>query len=269
MPIAENNLVPETILTLKINPTLEITVVAVTEQHACVVVDDFLLNPDEVVAYASARAADFTMPDRAYPGAVLPVANSLMAPLNRFIQMEMSRLFSFCRGGIEFHTQLSMTTLQPRDFSWIQRLCHTDPKLADGRRNYAALLYLFDNPLLGGTGFFRWKHPEFWAEMSARQRDDPMAGLDELQQGYAMFREPPCYMTQSNDAAELIDTVAARFNRLVFYSGDLPHNAAIEHPELLSSDPGKGRLTLNCFASVLPRKPLTQPRPAQPGSTQS
>ncbi len=247
MPILENK------LALKINTALEITAVAVTEQHACVVIDDFLQNPDEVVAYASARAADFSMPERAYPGVVLPLANNMMAPLNRFIQMEMSRLFSFCRGGIEFHAQLSMTTLQPRDFSWIQRLCHTDPKLADGRRNYAALLYLFRDPALGGTGFFRWKNPEFWAEMSTRQRDDPLAGLDELQQGYAMFREPACYMTQSNDAAELIDTVPARFNRLVFYPGDLPHNAAIEHPELLSSDPAKGRLTLNCFASVLPK----------------
>jgi hypothetical protein len=185
---------------------------------------------------------------------VLPVANGLMAPLNRFIQTQMSRLFCFCRGDIEFHAQLSITTLQPAGFSWIQRLCHTDPKLADGRHNYAALLYLFDKPALGGTGFFRWKNPEFWAEMSARQRDDPAAGLTELQKRFTMFREPPCYMTQSNDAAELLDTVPARFNRLVFYSGDLPHSAAIDHPELLSPDPAKGRLTLNCFASVVPRK---------------
>ena len=140
-------------LALRINPALEITVVAVTEQQACVVVDDFLLNPDEVVAYASERMADFSMPERAYPGVVLPVANNMMAPLIRFIQTEMSRLFSFCRGGIEFHTQLSIITLQPRDFSWIQRLCHTDPKLADGRRNYAALLYLFHDPALGGPAF--------------------------------------------------------------------------------------------------------------------
>ena len=68
-----------------------------------------------------------------------------------------------------------------------------------------------------------------------------------------MFRDPPCYMTESNEAAELLDRVPAKYNRLVFYSGDLPHSAYIENPELLSSDPARGRLTLNCFVSALPK----------------
>ena len=240
-------------LHLKINPAIEIQVVTVTDEHNCVVIDDFLLNPGQVVEYASERSARFEMQERAYPGKVLTLHNSAMAPLNRFIQSELSRLFSFCRGGIEFYTQLSITTLQPEDFTWIQRLCHTDPKLADGRRNFAALLYLFQNPELGGTGFYRWKNPDFWAEMSAAQRDDPKMGLDQLQERFAMFSDPACYMTESNEAAELIDKVPARFNRLVFYSGELPHNAFIKHPELLSDDPREGRLTLNCFASVIPK----------------
>jgi hypothetical protein len=29
-----------------------------------------------------------------------------LTPLNRFIQTQMSRLFSFCRGGIQFHAAL-------------------------------------------------------------------------------------------------------------------------------------------------------------------
>lgn len=240
-------------LDLKLNPSLEINVVPVTNDHRCVVIDDFLLNPENVVDYAVAQSSGFQMQERAYPGQVLPLANQEMAPLNRFIQTELSRLFSFCRGGIEFHTQLSITTLQPADFTWVQRLCHTDPKLADGRRNFAALLYLFKNPDLGGTGFYRWKNLEFWTEMSALQREDPDAGLDILRERYAMFREPACYMTDSNEAADLIDKVPAKFNRLIFYSGELPHNAFIEHPELLTEDPANGRLTLNCFASVLPK----------------
>jgi hypothetical protein len=240
-------------LNLKINPQLEINLVPITGSYHCAVIDDFLLNPAEVVEFAGRQAEHFTMPERAYPGIVLPVSNRDVAPLNRFIQSELGRLFSFCRGGIDFYTQLSVTTLQPADFSWIQRLCHTDPKLANGRRNFAALLYLFNNPELGGTGFYRWKHPEFWAGMSALQVDDPSAGLDVLQEKFQMFRDPPRYMTESNEAAELIDKVPARFNRLVFYSGEVPHNAHIEHPELLCNDPAKGRLTLNCFASVLPK----------------
>ncbi|MFC1740835.1 DUF6445 family protein [Pseudomonadota bacterium] len=152
-----------------------------------------------------------------------------------------------------FHTQFSLATLQPDEFTWIQRLCHSDPRLEPGRVNYAALLYLFEKPEMGGTAFYRWKDKEFWQDMSVRQRDDPNAGLDLLEEKFQMFRDPPCYMTESNEAAELLDMVPAKFNRLVFYSGDLPHSAYIEDPALLVADPTEGRLTLNCFVSAIPK----------------
>ena len=125
--------------------------------------------------------------------------------------------------------------------------------LAPGRVNFAALLYLFDNEDMGGTSFYRWINPSFWAEMYQKQISDPDGGLDELQQKFQMFRDPPCYMTDSNEAAELLEVVAPRFNRMVFYSGDLPHNAFIKNPELLSDNPETGRLTLNCFVNALPK----------------
>lgn len=238
---------------LEINPKLIIELAEIADGFNCAVIDDFLLNPRDVVDYASAHAEQFIMHERAYPGVVLPVDNEMVAPLNRFVRLEMSRQFSFCRGGIDFHTQFSLTTLQPEDFTWIQRLCHTDPRLESGRQNYAALLYLFDNPELGGTGFYRWKDRPFWEQVTAMQRHDPEAGLEILRERFQMFREPPCYMTESNEAADLLDRVPAKFNRLVFYSGDLPHSSCISRPELLSRDPSTGRLTLNCFASVWPK----------------
>ena len=238
---------------LRINPGLDIQASKVTDEHLCAVIDDFLLNPEEAIEFACSRADDFVELERSYPGIVLPVDNAALAAMYRFIQREMSRLFPFCRGGINFHTQFSLATLQPEDFTWIQRLCHTDPRLEPGRVNFAALLYLFDQPEMGGTGFYRWKNESFWQEMTARQRADPDAGLDELQAQFQMFRDPPRYMTESNEAAELLDVVPAKFNRLVFYSGDLPHNAYIENPALLHRDPAHGRLTLNCFVSALPK----------------
>ncbi len=238
---------------LEINPELVIEVGEITAGINAVVIDDFLLNPRELVDYASTHVDEFIMLERAYPGKVLPVDNESVAPLNRFVRMEMSRLFSFCRGDIDFHTQFSLATLQPEDFSWVQRLCHTDPRLETGRQNYAALLYLFDKPELGGTGIYRWKDQPFWEKVTAMQREDPDAGLDILRERFQMFRDPPCYMTESNEAADLLEKVTAKFNRLIFYSGDLPHSAYISRPELLSADPSTGRLTLNCFASVWPK----------------
>jgi hypothetical protein len=237
---------------LLINPDLEIKVSRVNDSHLCAVIDDFLLNPQEAVAFACGNAGKFITLERAYPGVVLPVDNGLLADVNRFIQRELSRIFPFCRGGIEFHTQYSLATLQPEDFTWVQRLCHSDPRLAPGRVNFAALLYLFEDPDMGGTAFYRWNDPDFWQEMTALQRADPDAGLDVLKEKFQMFRDPPCYMTESNAAAELLDVVPAKFNRMVFYSGDIPHSAYITDPSLLSNDPAEGRLTLNCFVSALP-----------------
>lgn len=238
---------------LKIKPNLEIQLVRVAEDVTCAVIDDFLLNPGEAVDFAAEHFDDFERQQRAYPGLVLPAPEQPLADINRFIQRELSRLFPFCRGDIRFQAQFSLTTLQPEEFSWIQRLPHTDPRLQAGRVNFAALLYLFENPELGGTGFYRWKDPAYWEQMTAAQREDPEAGLDELRERFELFRQPPRYVTESNEAVELLDHAPARFNRLVFYSGEVPHSAHITRPDLLVPDPRTGRLTLNWFVDAVPR----------------
>jgi hypothetical protein len=48
--------------------------------------------------------------------------------------------------------------------------------------------------------------------------------------------------------------VPAKFNRLLVYNGDMPHSAYIENSKLLTGEVATGRLTLNCFASVLPNR---------------
>ena len=238
---------------LEINPHAEVSIIDLNESTQCAVIDDFLINPRELIDFAREQRSEFQLQERAYPGLVLSVSENMTAAMKSFIQSQLSRRFQFCRGGMDLYGQLSMTTLQPENFTWIQRLCHTDPRLNNGRRNFAALLYLFDNTELGGTGFYRWKNPEFWTEMTTVQAQDPEAGLDLLKQKYQMFRDPPCYMTESNEAADLVQHVEARFNRLIFYTGEIPHNAYIQNPERLSDNPETGRLTLNCFASVIPK----------------
>ncbi len=240
-------------LELRINPDPAVTRQRISDGFDCVIYDDFLLNPDDAVAHAAERAAEFTGVERAYPGLLLPLSEEDAGPLHAFIRSRLSREFPFLRGGIINYTQFSLATLQPEDMTWIQRLPHSDPRLESGRANYAALLYLFHDPAMGGTGFYRWRDPEFWQEMTTLQADDPDGGLDHLQARFEMFRQPAAYTTESNEAVELLAMVPARYNRLVCYSGDLPHNAFISDPSLLSADPRRGRLTLNCFASVWPR----------------
>ena len=77
-------------------------------------------------------------------------------------------------------------------------------------------------------------------------------------------------MTGSNDIAELLTVVPARFNRLVFYDGEAPHSGHIANPDLLSDDLSKGRLTFNFFANAHRRQTATSTmrsstkRPGQP-----
>jgi len=227
---------------------------AIDPDHDCLVIDDFLLNPDEVIAWARNRLEDFFMQERAYPGLILPLSDHQAAPLHAFIRSRLSRAFGFLRGDIQFQTQFSLTTLRPEDFSWIQCLPHSDPQHETGRANFATVLYLFENPALGGTGFYRWKDVAFWQEMTRAQVNDPDHGLDRLRERFEMFRRPWAYTTESNEAVELLTMVPARYNRIICYPGDLPHNAFVKQPELLTDDPLTGRFSLNSFAGVWPRK---------------
>jgi hypothetical protein len=222
-------------------------------KNACVIVDDFLRDPGAIVDYCCAHADNFTIPERSYPGPLLSVSDEAMSDITRFIRTTMSKQFEFLKGGMTTSTFLSMVTLQPEQLSNLQRLCHTDPRQRADRRNFAGLVYLFEDEQLGGTGFYRWKEREQIEEATALDIEDPGKALAFLQKRFPMYNKPPCYMTESNEIAELLQTIPARFNRLIFYSGDLPHSASIAMPELLSEDFGRGRLTLNCFVSVVPR----------------
>jgi len=148
---------------------------------------------------------------------------------------------------------LSMTTLQPDELSNLLRLCHTDPPAAQNRRNFAFVLYLFADEELGGTAFYRWKEKQAITEATTLEKEDPDKALKFLKERFPTYQKPPCYITESNEIAERLDVVSAKYNRLVFYSGDIPHSAQISSPELLTNNLGKGRLTLNCFASVRPK----------------
>lgn len=217
------------------------------------VIDGFLLEPDALRRYAVENRGKFYMPPKSYPGVVLDIDGGPMQDIYRFIRSELSKVFSFYRGDAQFESMLSMTTVQPDELSNLQRLCHSDPPPKRNRRNYAFVLYLFQNEALGGTGFYRWKEKEAIIEATALESTNPDAARDFLEERFESYRKPPHYITESNEIAERLHVVPARHNRLVFYSGDVPHSAQIASPELLSNDFESGRLTLNCFASVRPK----------------
>ena len=238
---------------IRINTNASIRREAISEDKYCVVVDDFLQDPQALVEFAAQQSGNFSVPESKYPGLLCRINNNVMTDVYRFIRFKMTKHFPILRGGMKMWTVFSIVTLQPDELTTFQRLCHTDPVAGPGRMPYAALLYLFENEELGGTGFYRWREPELVMKATAFEREDSDKARAFLQEHFPTYREPARYMTESSEIAELVCTIPARFNRLIFYSGAVPHSAAITAPELLSNDIRAGRLTLNVFANVLPR----------------
>ncbi len=238
---------------IALNPNATIRREALTDSDFVVVADDFLVDPHALIDYACANAGAFFTPEIGYPGLNHVLDEGVLADFHRFILRRMGPEFGFLRGKAQMATGLSMVTFAPERLGNFQRLCHTDPRDELGRRKFAALVYLFDDERLGGTAFYRWKQPAVIERAMELELKDPAAAYEVLAANCQAFREPPRYMTESNELAEQLAVVPPRFNRLIFYSGEIPHSGHITQPELLTGDFRKGRLTLNCFASVVPR----------------
>lgn len=240
-------------MTLRLNPDLRIRSQRIGDDARCVIVDNFLADPDALIELSVARADRFQAPAIGYPGLMLNLEPELLRDFDRFVLRRLGDEFRFLRGGATLMTGLTMTTRKPEDLTTFQRICHTDPRDTRGRRKFAALVYLFRDERLGGTAFYRWKKPEVVYKALELEQSNPNAALDLLAEHSPVFTGPPCYITESNELAQLVEVVAPRFNRFIFYSGEVPHSGHIIAPARLTSDFRTGRLTLNCFASVVPK----------------
>ena len=104
------------------------------------------------------------------------------------------------------------------------------------------MLYLFDDPTLGGTSFYA---PTQDAAVTDRLVHDSCT-LDN-ESFTARHGIKPGYMSGSNAYFREIGRVEARWNRMLFYDGFIFHSGNISTPQALVDDPMSGRLTLNGF----------------------
>jgi hypothetical protein len=106
----------------------------------------------------------------------------------------------------------------------------------------AMVLYLFRDPALGGTSFYR---PLQSAEQIARMNaDSQVLGAAEFSAHYGLSAG---YMVDSNPYFERIGRMPAAWYRMIYYDGGLFHSGDIGEPSQLSPNPRVGRLTLNGF----------------------
>lgn len=102
--------------------------------------------------------------------------------------------------------------------------------------------YLFQDPALGGTSFYRSLQSEADTD---RMIED--AGRMSGAEFGARYGLEPGYLSGSNRYFERVAQIPAAWNRMLFYNGDLFHSGDVTAPERLSGDPRTGRLTLNGF----------------------
>ena len=207
------------------------------------VVDDVLRDLEALRRRAVTGRANFAAaPFNAYPGLEWRMDPEVDGPLAEFFMLHLRSALG-ARRTLSMYSRLSLATLQPHELRPLQRLCHRD-RFGTGPAECVAActLYLFDDPALGGTGFYEPRRPV--AEIDARIRH--WSTLDDAA-FTAEMGAAPAYLTGSNDWFELVGTVPARFNRAVFYDGGRFHSSHITDPQRLSDDPACGRLTLNGF----------------------
>lgn len=225
------------------NPSPRIQVVPVLPGHECLVVDDALIEPERWVEMAAANRAGFdASPHNAYPGVELRLPEDTSASLGDFFARHIRARLG-ARRTLRMYSRLSLVTFVPSELAPRQWLCHRDRmELEPGRCIAACVLYLFDNPDLGGTGFFRPRQGEIATARLVHEsgRLSPTAFS-------AKYGIQPGYMLETNRWFERVASIEARWNRLIFYSGMLFHGADIRRPQLLTDDPRSGRLTLNGF----------------------
>lgn len=209
----------------------------------CLVIDDALLEPERVRDFAVARAHEFRNVDfNAYPGTYLMAPTHINAALHAFFVQHLRRHFD-ARRVVSMHCRYSMVTLRPEQLRPYQWFCHRDNMNAPPEQsNQASVLYLFDDAGLGGTSFYEPTMSPM--DFAAFNRDASTLSADAFASKHDLV---PGYLCESNRYFTKTGSIPARWNRLIFYDGSILHSGDILAPERLSTDPTRGRLTLNGF----------------------
>ena len=214
------------------------------------VYDNFLSQPDQVRAYGQARMPEFVHNKaNKFPGIEYVLPDDCVSGVRDWVRNHLIKQFAVMRGGLSLLARMSLVSMPPEQLAWGQRFCHRDSVNADpAKRLLAGVLYLFDDPLLGGTSFFDLHDESAFREMNMLYRGRRYA---ELMSRYPGFFESPAYMTGDNRFFSLLATVPPAFNRAIFYDGSIYHSGDIRAPSRLAGTYEAGRATVNFFIEGL------------------
>lgn len=235
---------------IAINPGARAEVREISGDDVCLVIDDFLQDPQALRRFAIDRGQDFRLLGaNRFPGPEYVLPPEMLMQFASWWRRRGRRHLGLARVLYQCHGRLSVVSLAPEALSIRQRLCHLDgrPEEIRGNALIAGVLYLFGDEDLGGTAFYRCRDDDYEAVIRRAENEGEAALATE----YPFFARPPGYLVSDCEFFEQTAVVEARFNRAVFYRGDIFHSGHIICPEKLHPDPARGRLTANFFLDCL------------------
>lgn len=206
------------------------------EGEPVVIVDDFMPNPQALLAHAAASA--FAPAGDHYPGlrAALPI--SYLGQASDTLAIIFKEAFGATGRVRVLDARFSIVTAPEAALTLVQRLPHVDAT-APGR---LAMVHYLAAEELGGTAFYRHRSTGFETINDGRS-----AAYFAALERDTVLHPPQGYISGDTPLFEQIDEVAARFNRAVFYRSHLLHSGAVPPDTLLPADPATGRLTVTGF----------------------
>lgn len=221
------------------NPHPQVQYLPLGEHAPCVVVDDALLAPERLPAFAQAYREDFqAAPPAVFPGLQLRMPEEFTALLHDVFRDHARRALG-ARRVLRSASRLSLLTsplaaLAPAH--WIPR---RERAFAPEQCVAVAELFLFHDATLGGTHFFA---PRVSSQaLEQLEHDAEALSPDAFCQRHAIAAGFP---HASSACFSHVRTVPARWNRLLIHDGAAFRAPAIADPSRLASDPHQGRLTL-------------------------
>ncbi|NTS76604.1 hypothetical protein HR060_06950 [Catenovulum sp. SM1970] len=228
----------------KVNPLFRLNKIYLQDtEHFIVVIDDFLDNPDEVIAFAKEKAAfkqvgaDGTL----YPGIREAMPKNYIANLETALTTVISEHFYQQQPikSLPPTAYLSLTTLAESDLNLYQKMPHVD---CLEEHEFACVHYFCDQPH-GGTSLYNFK-AQNKIKLTTAERELMYEMVEAVK---ATPDEHKGYLNQSTSVFERVGQVQAQFNRLVVYPSNYLHCADIDPDISCINDIETGRLSVASF----------------------
>jgi len=209
------------------------------EQAPLVVVDNFVANPDELVALAASKMFGDVV--SYYPG----VRAKVPLTYQRFVIDQLRDVFAGYFGlsaaGVRFTgCHFSLVTTPPDKLSYVQRVPHID---SVSGVELAFIHYLFKTDL-GGTSFYRHRSTGY-EYIDFQRQTDYWRIVDEEMNGPTPAE--PGYINGDTALYERVGHQDGVFNRMLVYRRNSLHSGSLARDFVPDTNPRTGRLSINGF----------------------